>query len=130
MTPHPDPEELSRIADLCERGSGADRGLDWQVHCRDGLEGVGMYGVHPAYTSSLDAAMTLVPEGSGWIAGWGQTRPDEPMGGATISRNARFAGHGANYDVYAEAEAATPALALTAASLRAHASLSRMGEDR
>lgn len=71
------------------------------------------------YTASLDDAMTLVPDGCGWIAGWGQVRADEPMGGARISRNARFIGHRANYDTIAEAEASTPALALVAASLRA-----------
>ncbi|PKQ00191.1 MAG: hypothetical protein CVT74_05040 [Alphaproteobacteria bacterium HGW-Alphaproteobacteria-13] len=73
----------------------------------------------PAYTFSLDAAVELVPEGRGWIAGWGQTRADEPMGGARITRNARFVGHDANYDMIAEAEAATPALALCAAALKA-----------
>lgn len=75
----------------------------------------------PNYTASIDAAMTLVPEGCGWLAGWGQTLPLEPMGGARITRNARFVGYDANYDVVAEAESATPALALVAASLRAKA---------
>jgi hypothetical protein len=73
----------------------------------------------PFFTASIDAAMTAVPEGCGWIAGWGQTRPDEPMGGARITRNARFVGYHANYDAIAEAEAATPALALLTAALRA-----------
>lgn len=57
----------------------------------------------PAYTASLDAAMTLVPEGCSW----------------TIQRNrnalATFASCGPNTDAYA----ATPALALCAAALRA-----------
>lgn len=74
------------------------------------------------YTASLDAAMTLVPEGCGWLAGYGQTHPDEPMGGALITRNARFVGYGENYDEIAVGEAATPALALCAAALRARAS--------
>ena len=73
----------------------------------------------PQWLTSIDAAMTLVPEGCGWMAGWGQTLPDEPMGGAAITRNARFIGYDANYDRFAEGEAATPALALTAAALRA-----------
>ena len=76
----------------------------------------------PHFTTSLDAAMQLVPEGCGWIAAWGQIRAEEQMGGARITRNARFIGHHANYDVIAEADAATPALALCAASLRARIS--------
>lgn len=71
------------------------------------------------YTGLLDAATTLVPEGCGWLVGWGQTRDDEPMGGAQITRHARFIGHSANYDTIADAEASTPALALCAAALRA-----------
>jgi len=38
-----------------------DRAWDWEIHLRKGLDGVGAYGNHPAYTSSLDAALTLVP---------------------------------------------------------------------
>lgn len=82
--------------------------------------------VVPRYTASLDAAATLVPEGCGWIAGWGQTRIDEPMGGACISRNGRFIGPSANYDVIAGADAPTPALALVVAALRAIAASSEV----
>lgn len=74
------------------------------------------YGWSPTW--SLDNAAMLVPEGCGWLVGWGQTRDDEPMGGAQITRNARFIGHSANYDTIADAEASTPALALCAAALR------------
>jgi hypothetical protein len=77
------------------------------------------------FTASLDAAMTLVPEECGWIAGWGQVLPDEPMGGAQITRHARFIGYGENYDTIAVAEAVTPALALCAAALRAAAAKAR-----
>lgn len=66
------------------------------------------------------AAMMLVPISCGWFIGWGQTRPDEPMGGARITRNGCFIGYDANYDAISDAEATTPALALTAACLRAH----------
>ena len=41
---------------------------------------------YPRFTRSLDAAMTLVPEGRGWLAGYGRIRPDEPLGGAMITR--------------------------------------------
>lgn len=73
----------------------------------------------PHYTSSLDAAMTLVPERCGWIAGWGQTRPDEPMGGAQITPYARYNGSFVAGETIAESEAATPALALCIAALKA-----------
>ena len=100
-------------------GSGRGKGMEW---LEDG-HGVETWAPHaPRYTASLDAAMTLVPEGCGWLTGWGQTRPDEPMGGARITRNARFVGYRENYDEIAVGEAATPALALCAAALRARAS--------
>ena len=44
-----------------ESADGPDRELDWAIHMRDGLLGVGMYGDHPLYTASIDAALTLVP---------------------------------------------------------------------
>jgi hypothetical protein len=74
----------------------------------------------------IDAALTLVPEGCGWVAGYGQVRSDEPLGGAQITRHAKFAGYDVANDVIAEAEAATPALALCAAALRARTTLSTM----
>lgn len=74
-----------------------------------------------AYTASIDAALTLVPDGCGWSAGWGQILPDKPMGEARITRNAHFIGYDANYDVIVKANAATPALALCIAALRARA---------
>lgn len=51
--------------DLIERlkkATGPDRQLDWEIHCRDGVEDVGMYGAHPAYTASVDAALGIMPE--------------------------------------------------------------------
>jgi hypothetical protein len=59
-----------------------------------------------AYTASLDAAMTLVPEGYDWAV-------FHTNGGLTI-----HAWCGSREDIFA----ATPALALTAACLRARAS--------
>lgn len=70
-----------------------------------------------AYTASLDAAMTLVPEGWGWLVSQpnakaiasGLLKRDTPvMGEVQYGCDLRFA-----------MAAATPALALTAASLRA-----------
>ena len=89
-----------------EAASGADRGLDWEIHLHDGLAGVGMYGDHPPYTASIDAALSLVPDGwrlsisnmcgPGWFAGLHETD-----------------GYGEGYG-----RAATPALALCAAALK------------
>lgn len=65
----------------------------------------------------LDAAAALVPEGLYWTAGYGRMRPDEPLGGAIITRPFR------DRPPVAEGEAATPALALTTAALRARAAM-------
>lgn len=62
------------------------------------------------YTASLDSAMTLVPEGYDWVIG-------RTNGGLTI--HAEVGGRGDEYMVFAT----TPALALTAASLRAKAAM-------
>lgn len=67
------------------------------------------------YTDSLDAALTLVPKGKWWIAGYGKRCPKEPLGGAAIYYSTGLA----TGTLVAEAEAATPALALCAAALRA-----------
>lgn len=87
----------------------------------DSLHGTDIWREPRNYSGSLDAAAMLVPEGMGWLSGWGQTVPDEPMGGAIITPHARFAGHHVNNDAIATGEAATPALALCAAALRARA---------
>jgi hypothetical protein len=55
--------EFDGLAQKCESAARPDRSLDWEIHCREGIGGVGMYGDHPRYTESADAAMTLVPKG-------------------------------------------------------------------
>ena len=123
-------DELLALAERCEKATEGSRELDgliWKAVCekpgnvwmRQDPEDTVAYEAPPAYTTSLDAAKTLVPEGCGWVAGWGQTRPDEPMGGAQITPSARYNGSFMAGEVIAEAEAATPALALCAAALRA-----------
>lgn len=123
---------LIALAERCEKASGPDREADclaWAVVHHGGYEwrdnvlyipklqvqvGAIDPGEHsrnfscwfrqiPTYTVSLDAAMTLVPEGR------------------TFSVARRVLGEGAVADVDFEwvGEAATPALALTAACLRA-----------
>jgi hypothetical protein len=66
----------------------------------------------PAYTASLDAAMALVPERWLWVVG--------SMGNARVHED-QTSGRDAI------GQAATPALALTAAALRAR--LASMGDD-
>lgn len=53
---------MNELIEKLKAATGPDRALDWQIHLRDGLLGVGMYGDHPPYTASLDAALTLVPD--------------------------------------------------------------------
>ena len=64
----------------------------------------------PFFTASIDSAMTLVPEGYDWVIG-------RTNGGLTI--HAEVGGRGDEYMRFGE----TPALALTAASLRAKAAM-------
>lgn len=96
--------DLMKLAERVEALSGPDRAVDWELHVFDGLVGVGMYGAHPHYTASLAAAMTLVPEG--WDHGY-------TANGQCWTHKEASTVHG---------DAATPALALCAAALRARAS--------
>src|SRR5688572_1658024 len=123
-----DRQQLLDLADRCEQTTGPDRRLDADIHCALNPEfhvderdsGVifvvknldergGFYTGAKAYTASLDAAMTLMPEGWLWqvnlwangaSAECASVKPYEPCG--------RY-------------QAATPALALCAAALRARA---------
>jgi hypothetical protein len=127
-------ETLIKLAERCEAATGPDRELDLAiarlfdvtVWLRNDDDTANYETTHWRYTASIDAALTLVPEGCGWVAGYGQVRSDEPLGGAQITRHAKFAGYDVANDVIAEAEAATPALALCAAALRARTTLSTM----
>lgn len=135
----PDRDEMLRLAAACEAASGPDLELDCKVWLAfasddqratyeaglkiDTLEGLFrlsrmMDGRH-VYTASLDAAMSLVP------AGWTYCEiqvcrigTDEPSTQVKISR---LDAEEEERIVYANA--ATPALALTAACLRAHAAM-------
>lgn len=68
---------------------------------------------YPTFTASLDAAMTLVPEGWDWSAG---TQGNGKRGHSFLL----YRQEGARETVI-DPDAATPALALTAAALRARA---------
>ena len=123
--------ELLALAARVEAAPGADKMLDAEVAVAAtpglfsdggyvGFTGRGDMRPPPAYTSSLDAAASLVDDGWEWSVcrACGEHSPMRHFGG----RN------GGCYDANAgpwgspkRATAATPALALTAAALRARA---------
>jgi len=74
----------------------------------------------PVYTASLDAAMALVPENADWML----DNFDGPVEKRCTAET--FAKSGVGRDGFGTCFAATPALALTAAALRARASHLRM----
>ena len=101
---------LLALADRVEALTGPCRETDAEVHhaILQGI-GTGLYGTQPSYTASLDAAMTLVPEGHTWSA-------DLNLGKKAFAwcyDDKMLSGR--------PCKAATPALALTAAALRARA---------
>lgn len=126
-----DTQDLLRLADEVEKATGPDRRLDASIASLVRLEKVphwartwsgpwkptevgsvvlmqidGTPGPHfmaREYTASLDAAMTLVPEG------WFKLQPDSLKGWAALAVVGPWA------------HAATPALALCAAALKARA---------
>jgi hypothetical protein len=128
------PTQLTALAEKVEGAEGADRGLDAAIADAIGWwpDGYTRHDVHgpdrrwtpsgaavphrvdcSEWTASLDAALTLVPEG------W-HTRM------ATQDRHSgrwQWVLRG-SFGVECAARAATPALALTAAALRAQAALS------
>lgn len=129
-------ETLIGLAERCERASGHDVTLTKEIFCTVYPEKVplvvphGQYGWHddtagwwlatgedarcppktiypPNWLTSLDAAMTLVPEGFGWrVEHVGNGRSSAIVGGSIPSPCL---------------DCATPALALCAAALRARA---------
>jgi len=136
MTPPMSPEEVAALADRVEAAKGPDRELDsliwlyvtpgatreaivipatenrrgWTID--ETREASGRLIVVPRFTGSLDAAMALVPEGLGPIIQPG-------LNGIWHARMVRI---NINTPQLLEfrGKAATPALTLTAASLRAH----------
>jgi hypothetical protein len=111
---------LDSLAERCEAASGADRELDADICRASGLsseqpDGAWItclpdgyrHSINPtSFTASLDAAMSLVPEGFDWSVSCEQGRGVA----VTISSDRGFS---------PDVSAATPALALTAAALRA-----------
>jgi len=75
---------------------------------------VGTYEGPVAYTASIDAALTLVPEGLFFLFGIGRVRSGEPLAAAQIMRPVTL-------DQVAEAEADTLPIAICIAALKARA---------
>lgn len=135
--------KLLQLAERCEQATGPDAMLDIDIciaveayskegFARFGQSNLGYYIAHGSialrYTASLDAAMTLVPEGwqcerMGWWAGAGAACllfETHLVDGQWV-REVGYLGR-------AQGEAATPALALCAATLRSQ-HMSRERED-
>jgi hypothetical protein len=133
--------DLLALADRVEKAAGPDRELDFWIGTRiegtrhtdeeiqadiDQLGIEGMY-IPAAYTASLDAAMTLVPEG--WFPSISKSPRDflndgEPDWGATITGPVTWSKdpeYGFPEPIFetANANATAHSLALTAACLRA-----------
>jgi hypothetical protein len=113
---------LTELADRVERAEGPDRELDWDIAEAVHLTTRNEWGDSvfitrnsgyrpPFFTASLDAAMTLVPEG--WAAT--TVRFSIGTGKAILWRDSWEETHRAIDGISAD----TPALALTAAALRA-----------
>ena len=112
--PHMNNDMIS-LAERCEAAAGGDRELDrairdavFQPCMNNGAE----------YTASIDAAMTLVPDGWDWAVGTGRKQHMTENG----KRPWAWCAPGQNFAMPQDLPlAATPALALCAASLRARA---------
>lgn len=97
---------LSELIERLERATGPSRDLDGEIALYNGMyRGDVFLGRAPEFTVSLDAALTLVPQGWQW-------QLDNCGGGGDTPCRCEL-----GTDIWAEA--ATPALALVAAALKA-----------
>lgn len=122
---------LDELIARIERLQGPDRAVDYTIadmtgdHFRNG-------GKAPEYTASLDAAMTLVPEG--WAverSGWHRLAPDPyaKFGLWQYRRNAEGEWLHGSDEVRVVGSAPTPALALVLASLKANKAMEASDGD-
>lgn len=116
--------DLMQLAERCEQAAGPDGTLNEEISRAVGTwqppDRGDPYGTAKPYTASLDVAMTLVPEG--WDRAVG-TRRGKPYA-YTNNGQSHFVGVAAkpNPDLrWFDCKAATEALALCAATLRARA---------
>ena len=120
-------DELLALAERVEALTGPDREVDAAIAQAVGAEHGPRETVYyesrsvhyideiaPAYTASLDAAMSLVPEGWRWHSYYWPRKDGPRLMSLVTNRPHAGIAHG---------KAATPALALTAAALRAIATL-------
>jgi len=108
---------LLALAERCEQAAGPDRELDCHIHApiegrnikpERWIETVKVYGhMVPRYTASLDAAVTLVPEGWAWGKFFGGSAECVSISGPAI--------------LFERGLNDKPALAICAAALRARA---------
>jgi hypothetical protein len=104
---------MKELAERVEAATGPDRDID---HAIANLINYATVGEVLTYTASLDAAMTLVPDGFMWRV---QSDPD----GVVEALAEKDAGDFGAIDArHTQTFAATPALALTATALLAIAS--------
>lgn len=125
------PEELNALADRVERLEGADREVDLEIAriqrvvClrRNADDTANEEFTHWHYTASIDAAMTLVPDGWWWKVGECSISSDATVG-PDIAHCPKdmLIELDDGIDVVIEPPTST-AIALTAACLRAHAYL-------
>ena len=103
---------LSKLADRCEAATGPDGGLDFDILCAvdPRARTSGPVWSDPAFTKSLDAAMTLVPEGC-YISALHQGPSGGNWAGVTTRSSEPYRTR--------DGKAASLALALCAAALRA-----------
>jgi hypothetical protein len=133
MTAQSEAEKLLALADRVERMTGASHGVDAEIHClingyaypkgptaRDAIMRISHRDAAAYYTASLDAAMTLVPADAAhhFIEQQKFFRRSADYSWARVS----FV-MGDGFSVGDEARSSTPALAITAAALRARAAL-------
>lgn len=121
--------DLLALADRCNKAMEADRELDFAIwHLVATTHDYGMKGA-PFYTASLDAALTLVPEGWGYCVGdvhppsEAYLDPGRPWAEIWLRGSRKLKLDDMTYDGFGRngLNAATPALAVCAAALRARA---------
>lgn len=108
-----DKQTLLDLAKWCEEAGEPSRDLDCDIYAALDNRPAEFSDLHeaPDYTASLDAAMTLVPEGLFWTV-------DNSPSAHIISL-----GPQGEKQLRAVSDAETPALALTATALRALAAM-------
>lgn len=112
MTKH-DPSRLLELAERVEAARLPDREIDDAIHIARTGEKPFNCATSKRYTDSLDAAMRLVPEGWNWACG---PRAEWQAHGRSWAWCDET---GEDWEDSWNSYAATPALALTAAALRA-----------